>query len=452
MKTSSQFLATLGALCLLSRLNVAAGAQPAWQTVADFPCAGPAAVDALAKDAAGNLFAAISTADAQGRMHAVIRKSSDHGTTWSVVEDYLYRDKFSVRFLSMGADVAGHLYAAGYAESTNGQIRWIVRRSDLGGNVWSTVDDFTLSDGGKTVAQGVAVDAAGNLYVAGHASELPSAGDVATGARWVVRGSRDGGRTWSTMDDFNNGFSAKAFAILSTSNGLFVAGAAWDGELESGDCWLVRKGTPDGAGGLRWQVVDEFVARKPGQRAEARPSALGVDARGHLYAVGRSCASSSGPTRAHWTVRCASEDGLQWREVDAFRLESDCFAAAWGIAANRGGDVFVVGQAADGDNGIHWIVRRSRTGETGTWSVCDDFQKASPLTKFAATPSLKGEVEGTVMTLSPGHHAKGVSILSESESVFAGGGSACAGPGHAVVRKLKLPPAGQLTAAGGGMP
>jgi len=444
MKKSISLLATIAVLA-----PVTTGfAQSSWQTVADFQCAAPATVDALAKDPAGNLYAAISTSDAESRMHAVIRKSSDHGATWSVVEDFVYGARDSVRFLRLGADAAGHLYAAGYAED-NRQTRWIVRKSEIGGNSWSTVDDLAWPGCETTVPQGFAVDVAGNLYVAGYGAEPTTDAKSGRRAHWLVRQSRDGGRNWSTIDDFSYDFSAKAFAIVSTSNGLFIAGSGWNGKRESGGRWLVRKGTPDGAGGFRWQTVDELQRGEHGQWSESRASALAVDVRGSLYAVGRSYAPPGGRAKAHWLVRRASHEGLNWTDVDTFQLEPDCFAAAWGIAANDRGGVFVVGQAADGNNAAHWIVRQSLTGEPGTWSVSDDFRLAAPP---PSTPTAAGLInraaDGTVTATSPGNQARGVAILSDSAFVFAGG-LANAGPGHAIVRKLKFVRAGELTAASG---
>ncbi len=448
MKTKSSFPAALTAL-VVTLLATTTLAQSTWQTVADFQCAPPASVDALTKDAAGNLYAAVSTSDAEGRMHAVIRKSSDHGATWTVVEDYLHAGESSARFLSLGVDAAGHLYAAGYTEDQNRQTRWIVRKRGVGGASWSTVDDFAWPGGETTVAQGITVDAAGNLCVAGFALESASDGKPSRRAHWLVRQSRDGGRNWSTIDDFAHGFSAKAFAITSTSNGLFVAGSGWSGNPETNERWLVRKGTPDGAGGFRWQTVDELQSGEHGQWSESRASALGVDVHGHLYAVGRSYAPPGGHAKAHWIVRRASRDGLNWTDVDTFQLEPGCFAAAWGIAANHKGGVFVVGQATDGNTAAHWIVRQSATGEPGTWSVSDDFRLvASPPPTPKAASLINRAADGTVMATSPGNQARGAAILSDSAGVFAGG-SAYAGPGHAIVRKLELDRAGELRAASG---
>jgi hypothetical protein len=393
-------------------------------------------VDALTKDAAGNLYAAISTSDAEGRMPASIRKSSDRGATWTVIEDSANADCGSARFLSLGADAANHLYAVGYAEDERGRTRWIVRKSGKSGNSWTTVDDFSLPGGQTTVAQGIAADVTGNLYVAGHGAESPSADSVDPRRHWLVRQSRDGGRTWSTIDDFVYGFSAKAFAIVSASNGLFVAGSGWNGDAKSGERWIVRKGTPDGAGRLRWQTVDELQSGERGQWSESRASALGVDVCGNLYAVGRSYAPPGGNATAHWIVRRATQDGLSWTVVDSFQLESGCFAAAWGVTASEQGGVFVVGQAAKNNSGIHWIVRHSATGEPDSWSVSDNFRLAASPPAVPNLASLFAETaDGTVMATSPTENSKGLAILSASAGVFASG-SAFAGPGHAIVRKL----------------
>jgi hypothetical protein len=249
-----------------------------------------------------------------------------------------------------------------------------------------------------------------------------------------------------TIDDFAYNFSAKAFAIASTGNGLFVAGSGKNSDTNSGERWLVRKGTSDGAGGFHWQNVDELQNGIPGKWSESRASALGVDNRGNVYAVGRSYAQRDGHMNAHWTVRRASNKGTDWTVQDMFQLESACRAAASGIAVDSQGGVYVVGQARS-DKGIHWIVRQSATGEPGSWSVSDDFRLTAPPPSVPMAANLFAETAGgTVMATSPTENSKGLAILGTSTGIFAGG-SAQAGPVHAIVRKLELDRAGELTAA-----
>jgi hypothetical protein len=444
MKTS--LLTTLAAACLLVLPTVTTRAQSNWQTVADSQGTHAAAVDALTKDAAGNLYAAVSTTDAEWRTHALIRKSSDHGATWAVVEDFVSADRCSTKILSLGVDAASHLYAAGYATDENGQTQWIVRKSGGGGNSWSTVDDFAWPDAQTTVAQGFAADAAGNLYVAGYRDESPSDGKSSPQMHWLVRQSRDGGRNWSTIDDFSYGFNTRAAAIVSTSSGLFVAGSGWNGKSESGERWLARKGTDDGAGGFRWQTVDEFQLQENKHGYGSRVQGLGVDGRGNLYAVGRCYAGAESAMSAHWVVRRASSAGTDWTVVDSFQLDPGYFATACGVAAGSQGDVYVVGRAGGSNPGCHWIVRKSATGDSGSWAPSDDFRRPAP--PEGQTTSAADQVIVTAdgsMVSPPTVFASGLAILSDSTRVFTGGGLVHAGLNHATVRELESVRQSELT-------
>jgi hypothetical protein len=110
--------------------------------------------------------------------------------------------------------------------------------------------------------------------------------------------------------------------------------------------------------------------------------------------------------------------------------------------------VYVVGQAFASKPGRHWIVRHSATGETGSWSVSDDFAF-----KIAASSALQGAsaslkmADGSVTSLPPAI-CGGTAIVGDTRHLFAGG-SAFAGSSHAIVRKLELDGASELTKASG---
>lgn len=426
----------LGALCLPMRANDAAHAQSRWKTLADFQCAPPATVDALAKDAAGHLYTATSTADEQGRMTAQIRRSTDGGTTWSVV-DHLVASTFGlVQIHSLGVDKVGQVYAAGFMADDEGQYRWIVRKSDADGTNWSTVDEFALPGVQRTIAQALTVDADGRISVAGYGDAPGEAGQAQPRTRWLVRQSRDGGRTWTTLDDFDYQFSAKATAILSTPEGLFVAGSGWNGNAKTSERWLVRKATTDVSGKLQWQTVDEFQPRNLNHRFGAQAQGLGMDEQGQLYAVGRGYASGDGGNSVHWVVRRASRAGTDWTLVDTFQLQAGKYAAAIGVASGNSGGVYVVGRAIDPRSGSHWIVRHSPTGEAGSWRVSDHFSGTTAMTILSGVTLVNRAADGS-MTSPPAAFARGSAILSDSTGVFTAG-STRAETSHALVRKLEL--------------
>ena len=81
--------------------------------------------------------------------------------------------------------------------------------------------------------------------------------------------------------------------------------------------------------------------------------------------------------------------------------------------------------------------------------MSDDFRLAASSLSVPNVASLFAETgDGIVMATSPTENSKGLAILSASAGMFAGG-SAFAGPGHAIVSKLEIDPAGKLTAASG---
>lgn len=411
-------------------------AQPAWQTVADFQCAPPATVEALAKDAAGHLYAAISTAEEEGRMAAQIRRSTDGGTTWSVVDHLVASNLGLVQFRSLGVDKGGQVYAAGFRSDDQGQYRWIVRQSGANGTNWSTVDEFALPGVQRTIAQALTVDADGRISVAGYGDAPSRAGQPQPRTRWLVRQSRDGGRTWTTLDDFDYQFSAKATAILSTPNGLFVAGMGWNGNSDTAERWLVRKAATDLAGKLEWQTVDEFQLRNLNHPFGAQAQGLGMDEQGQLYAVGRGYASGDGGNSVHWVVRRASRAGTDWTLVDTFQLQAGNFASAIGVASGSPGGVYVVGRATDPRSGSHWIVRHSATGEAGSWEVSDHFSGTTAMTILSGVTLVNRTADGSMMS-PPAAFAHGSAILSDSTSVFTAGATR-AETSHALVRMLGL--------------
>src|SRR5437868_13692734 len=84
---------------------------------------------------------------------------------------------------------------------------------------WQTVDDFALA-GGPAEARGIAVDAAGRIYVVGTAN-----------GHGIVRYSADDGSNWITRADFlypsqtNNLFNA----VTVDPRGALVVGSASGG-------------------------------------------------------------------------------------------------------------------------------------------------------------------------------------------------------------------------------
>jgi hypothetical protein len=257
-----------------------------WSTVDLFQYASGQAAYAYgcASDNAGNLFVAGSANDAKRVGHWVVRRSSNAGATWTLVDDVPWGapSQFTVVSFVPGAGlfVVGSLYS-------NSLNTWLVRRSLDGGSTWATVDNYYLTAGHDSFARGVSSDAQGNIYVVGYAH------DSADTAHWVVRESSNGGATWTTIDTFSYvaGKPAVGHAIGRDSLGqVAVAGVGQD--LQGTSHWLVRRPSSTGA----WVTVDDYQLAA-GQNTDVR--AVATDAAGNLLVSG----DANDASGTHWIVR-----------------------------------------------------------------------------------------------------------------------------------------------------
>ena len=373
-------------------LNHSARAQ-GWSTVDDFPYLEQGAYNAgLTLAPNGNLFGA-GFGDYSLGYRGLVRASADGGNTWSLLDDFLYPGLNYTVFAGMVSDSAGNMYVAGTAyddgSADGGPFHWIVRRSTDGGATWSIVDDF-VPGGQFTQPNGITVDAAGNVYVTGDA-------DYNTGNNyWTVR-KGVGGVNFTTVDSVRGyGFYNTAWAVfVHPTAGIFAAGEAPVVVNKFGGTaleWTVRRSTN---GGAAWATVDTFVLPATGSsiyRAEAR--GIGADALGNLYVVGRAAAQYKGSGYFHWVVRKGVNGGASWTTDDNYAPNLQGTQKAMGFAANpKTGDLYVGGGTGPnwwaGDT--EWIIRKKAVGSS-TWINDDDFKFGSYSGAQAITANGSGNI------------------------------------------------------------
>lgn len=206
---------------------------------------------------------------------------------------------------------------------------------------WQTVDDFVLGSG-NAEAHGVAVDAAGGIYVVGTAN-----------GHGIVRYSTDGGTTWTTRDDSaTNAFNA---ITINHQGDLFVGGA-------SGNHWIVQRSTDQGA---TWETVDDYYRpmidpSHPGTNGVV--FSLSTDGQGRVYGAGRM--HPTGPSYNYWWVRGSDIGGTNWdTKLLLFSAYADVSQLTW-----AGEDVYVTGETADGSGASTGLILRS--GDNGaSWTT-----------------------------------------------------------------------------------
>jgi hypothetical protein len=393
--------------CGLALLNQVPSKAQSWTTVDDFQYyVGKGAwARGLAKDSSGTvIYSAGGGQDETGSWHALVSQSADGGNTWSVIDDFTdpaaaYGMNIFGYGAGIAADSAGRIYASGLDRvSTNASV-WITRGSGNGGQTWSTVDRLS---GSFAQPQGVATDAAGNVYVAGWTNYPDNGGPNAT---WVVRkGTIDssGGITWGNVDAFRgpNSQGARAYAIAChPTAGIFSVGWGYVSVSGKGKTkvqtvaeWVVRRSQN---GGATWTTVDTFSLNSQ----EAIPQGVGIDLRGNIYVVGY----ASNPYRV-WIVRKSADGGNTWATVDSFQPSGlSNSAQANGFGCDAYGNLFVAGTSAD-SSGHKWVVRESQyssvTGTWGAWQTVDSYQLTSPY--YAEADAVIGDSLGNIFVAGMG--------------------------------------------------
>jgi len=123
----------------------------------------------------------------------IVRKSTDAGSIWNTIDTFA-----SSSAADLALDSSNNIFVVG-----TDQTSWFVRKSTDDGANWSTVDKFQFSTTEKaccspaSVAQSIIIDLSDNVYVSGYAQESSGKG------HWLVRKSTDGGKSWTTVDDYS---------------------------------------------------------------------------------------------------------------------------------------------------------------------------------------------------------------------------------------------------------
>lgn len=193
-------------------------------------------VTAMCMDAAGNLYAAGTFTNANGKYFV----AKWDGTTWSQLGADLTIEGGNI--LSMCIDAAGNIYAAGNYYDGNYDyyvIKW-------NGSSWTQLPaiDVDIYD--------LTTDNAGNLYAA-----------VVTNEVYMWNGS-----TWAVMN--MGGFNHNVNGVLASDSKLYVAGGGWSG----------------GAGGAVAQWNGSGWSQMGDINSYEEAYELCIDANGTLYAAG----------------------------------------------------------------------------------------------------------------------------------------------------------------------
>jgi len=330
-------IASLMAPLPLISAGKAWGQDVGW--VRQFGTSGSDGAQGVAVDSSGNVYVAGGTNGAlpgqtnSGIDDAFVRKYDSSGSE-------LWTKQFGASAYDSALDAAvdgpGNVYVAGYAygalpgqTSSDYYYDAFVRKYDSSGSeLWTR--QFGTSGG--DVAQGVAVDSSGNIYVAGDTDNALPGQNTNINA-FVRKYNGSGNEVWTRQFGTAEAYDSALGVVVDGSGNVYAAGTVWGAlpgqtYLGSGDAF-VRK--YDGSGNEIW-------TRQFGSSDSDEARAVAVDASGNVYVAGWMSGAAF--------VRKYDGSG---NELWTRQFGTSYYPGASGVAVDSSGNVYVAG---DTDNAL----------------------------------------------------------------------------------------------------
>jgi len=295
---------------------------------------------AITVDRQGNIYVAGSSAAANGLEDYITLKLDRHG-----VQQWVARYNGPANNLDeatgVAVDAAGNVYVTGFSNAGG----WVpfpdivtIKYDPSGQQQW--VDRYDGSSGSMDMASAIAVDEAGNVYVtgatgsgrAGRASPIQT--DFIT-----IKYSPMGQRIWAVT--YNGPANAQDIAThlaLDTNGNLYVAGTSM-GNGTGLDYAIIKYNS---SGEMQW-----LARYNSDENLQDNISGLAVDASGNVAVTGTIGSDLFNPNSDFLTIKYNSTGKQQW--LARYNGPGNSWERAAGLALDRDGNVYVTGQSV-GDN------------------------------------------------------------------------------------------------------
>lgn len=321
----------------------------------------------LAVDSSGNVYVTGSLGGMYAEDYATIKYNASGSQQWMAIFDgagnYLDQGR------ALALDSSGNVYVTGIAWDWDPDDDFGTIKYDAGGNEqWVRL--YNGTGNANDVAEDMAVDSSGNVYVTGSSEGYGTGGDFAT-----VKYASDGTPQWEARYDSPGHGSEGATAIAVGSSGhVFVTGKGIEGivtvKYAASDGSEAQVATHDG-GGANAMAMDssgnvfvtgssygsgtgeDYIIIKydanlnelnvatyngPGNGMD-RPLSIAVDSSGNVYVTGRSMGSESGEDYA--TVKYDNDLNEQW--VARYNGPGNDNDYAYELAVDSSENVYVTG-------------------------------------------------------------------------------------------------------------
>lgn len=352
---------------------------------------------AIATDAAGNVYVAGGNHAAASWDVMTVKYNNDGKLLWQKI--YAGPAGDSDEASAVAVDGSGNVYVTGFSTDSNGKKDFCTIKYDAAGKQkW--VKRYNGRADGDDRASAIALDAAGNAYVAGR-SERPKTGTDFTTIKYDTAGTRKWVKHFSGPFDGDDAANSLA---LDASGAVYVTGT-FQTQLASWDCatlkysaggklqWLRRYNGPDNSGdrGIAVAVdaagricvaatspgkmndfaaiqydsagAERWASRYDGVGGQDEAEAMAVDGSGNVVVIGYSWSATEAD---YATVKYDSAGVEQWRKryngpankadypkAVAVDADNNVYVTGYGAHATRGNDFVTIKYSADG--ALKWL-------------------------------------------------------------------------------------------------
>lgn len=337
-------------MVLMYSLQIYAQVTQDWAARYNGPVNGPERVSSMAVDSSGNVYVTgrISVAIPAAFDIATIKYNSSGIQQW--VQRYNGPLNNSDESHSIAVDRAGNVYVAGYTVGVWGldtNLDYVtIKYSSTGEQLW--LQNYDGNGNSHDVASSVGVDDSGNVYVTGNGYASGNGHDYITikyNASGVLQWDRSYEGT-GTAGDF------ASFLKLDSEGNVYVTGDSWGAGTR--EDYVTIKYNSMG--------VQQWVQRYDGTGHDLdNPSSLEVDKSGNVYVTGR----SRGPNPVGLEYATVKYNTFGIQEWAKRYSEPAVYAdVANSVAVDDSGNVYVTGEsAANGFNFDYATVKYNSSGD-----------------------------------------------------------------------------------------
>ena len=279
-------------------------------------------------DNSGNVYLGGYTVNANQRKDYLLTKYTNSGTlSWSVTYDG--SDNKDDEILAMAFGLNNQIIVTGYAKGNNTNDDIVTISYDQNGQVvWTAIYDnllYSQDDQGNDIA----VDASGNVIVAGQTDTDPS--ETSNDDYIIISYSSIGAQIWSAFYDGSGASKDRALKVkVGNANSIYVTGRS--ANLLDDDI-VTRKYTS--LGGLIWsQTFNNGM--------EDRPSDLKLDALENVYVCGY---SNNGSNDDMLVLKYSSAGVDQWSNGFIFNGVNSQDDRASSLVIDATSNVYIIGKS-----------------------------------------------------------------------------------------------------------